>query len=342
MSTIVGIHQQYQGSTDLTTVEKTLEEYPLTQATREFNANPIVPQNLIPKVENACREVWDAGLIATWSVKLTPADVKSGKWKPYIEQLASYIKSQGLEDKFILVIWHEPENDVPKWFASGADFVAYFNKVHDWVKAIAPNILTSHAALGYQYGDKNMGTSSNPKWTPINLDDEAAKTWKTKADINTIDLYQGRSWPLAQIMPENSAFKRWYRTIVTTSGKPWGVSERGFIADPSKPALLADRVTTIKREADWVASLPDAEKPAVILLWDTIGTEGDEFIPIRDEAGKEAVRYYMERISTEPVPEEPEPDPEPQLPPVGQTDCPLCHGSGLVAAGQTITIVKVS
>lgn len=339
MTTIVGIHQQYQNSDDQTTVEETLEEYPLTQATREFNANPIDPQNLIPKVENACREVWDQGLIAAWSVKPKPADVKNGKWKPYFEQLASYIKAKKLEDKFILIVWHEPENDVPKWFKDGADFVKVFNTVHDWVKGIAPGILTSHAALGYQYGDK--GASTGGGTVPINLDDATAKTWKTKADIHTIDLYQGRSWPLNQIMPENSAFKRWHRTIVGGSGKPWGVSERGFIADPSKPALLAQRVETIRREADWFATDPIGRDCVLLLLWDTIGTEGDQFIPIRDEAGKEAVRYYMERIMTT-VPDDPEPEPEEPTGPVPITDCPLCVGSGKVPAGRTYTIVTVS
>lgn len=340
MSTIVGIHQQYQNSADQTTVAKTLAMYPLTQATREFNANPIDPQNLIPKVESACREVWDAGLIAAWSVKLKPGFVKDGKWKPYIQQLASHIKSQGLEDQFILIIWHEPENDAPKWFKNGADFVKYFNTVHDWVKGVAPGILTSHAALGYRYGDVNKGTSAKPKMVPIDLDDAAAKTWKTKADIHTLDLYQGRSWPLKQIAPENSAFKRWHKCVVGGPGKPWGFSERGFIADAKDDEALADRVTTIRREADWLAEDPVGRDCVLALLWDTIGTEGDQNIPIRDEAGKDAVRYYMTRAS-EVAPELPD-EPVPPVDPGQMTDCPLCHGTGLVKQGQTITIVKAS
>lgn len=321
---LVGIHQQYQGTVDLTTVQDTLTEYPLTAVTREFNANPIDPQNLIPKVENACREVWDAGLTATWSVKPKPADVANGKWRPFFEQLASYIKSQGLEDKFILVIWHEPENDIPKWFKDAAAFVAMFNKVHGWVKGVSQGILTMHAALGYRYRDKGE------------ISDAEAPKWKTKADLNALDLYQGRSFPLAQILPENSAFKRWHKFIVGGVGNLWSVSERGFIADPEDPEALDVRADTIEREAEWFVESDIGRQCVVIILWDTIGAEGDQALPIRDQRGQAAVRYLMNLVTQEPEPEEPE-EPEP-LP---TTDCPLCHGSGQVVRGQTITIVKV-
>lgn len=317
MTTIVGIHQQYQAGQDQTTPAKTLEEYPLTTATREFKAKEIVPQNLIPNVELLCRKIWDQGLIATWSFKPSRKDVKAGTWRPFIEQLAAYIKDQKLTDKFILVIWHEPENDM-----KADEFVSLFNTVHDWVKTINPMLMTCHAALGYRYRDKGE------------ISDAEAPKWKTKADINAIDLYQGRSFPLAQIFPENSAFKRWYAAVAGGEGKPWGSTERGFIAGADAQGLRAE---TIRREAEWLATDPIGRACVLLLLWDTIGAEGDQLIPIKDQAGKNAVRYLMERVTAEPVVEVP-PTPEPE----SKTDCPLCLGTGTVKAGQTITIVRVS
>ncbi len=315
MATIVGVHQQYQDGQDKTTPKDTLTVYPLTQATREFKSREIVPQNLIPSVEALCRKVWDEDLIAVYSFKPNRSAVASGAWRPFVEQLASYIRDQKLTDKFILVPWHEPENDM-----TADEFVSLFNAVHAWVKNVNPRLLTCHAALGYRYRDGGE------------IDDGEAPKWKTRADINAIDLYQGRSFPLGQIFPENSAFKRWHQFVVGGSGNPWASTERGFIAAADQQSLRAD---TIRREADWLATDPVGKECMLLLLWDTIGTEGDQLIPVRDQAGKDAVNYYMGKLTAEP-----ETDPEPEI--KAQTDCPLCLGSGKVATGQTITIVKVS
>lgn len=310
-SPIVGIHQQYQAGQDSTTPAKTLAEYPHTQATREFKPAVIVPQNLIPNVELLCRKVWDEDLIAVWSFK--PDRKALSMWKPFIDQLASYIKDQKLTDKFIMVIHHEPENDM-----KAHEFVRMFNQIHEWVKAINPGLLTCHAALGYRYRDNGE------------ISDAEALKWRTKADIHAIDLYQGRSFPLGQIFPENSAFKRWHRCVA--QGGAWASTERGFIAGADQQEL---RAQTLRREADWVATDPVGQLCVLLLLWDTIGVEGDQLIPMRDQASKDAARYYMERL-------QPQPEPEPVVPePKAQTDCPLCLGRGTVDAGQTITIVKV-
>lgn len=327
MTRIVGIHQQYQGDR-ATTPEATLREYPLTMATREFTSKPIDPQNLIPRVEKLCRKVWDQDLIAVWSVKPKPYAVANGDWMPHFQQLAAHIRDEGLWDKFVLCIWHEPENDVPTWFPNGPAFVRMFNQVHHWVKAVSPNITTMHAALGYRYGDKRVGRET----VPIDITDEQAKYWRTKADIQALDLYQGRSWPLDQIAPENSAFKRWHTHVVGGPGNPFAFSERGFLASPGNTVEQALRAATLKREADWLVEDQVGRDCQMVLLWDTEGSERDPKLPISDQGGKDAVQYYMERM----VEAEQEPTPEQ---PTG-VQCPVCQGTGTVPADQTVVVVQ--
>lgn len=333
MTVLAGVHEQYQGTVDVTTPEATLQRFPETAVTREFNANPITPQNIVPKLKNLCQAVWDAGLVAVVSFKLTPTDVYNGKWKPFIQSAAAWLKDNGHDDDTIFVIWHEPENDVPKWFTGPAQFTLYFNIVHDWLKSAAPSLLTAHAALGYRYADKNMGTSTNPNMQPIDIDDEEAALWgNTRADIKCIDIYSGRSFPLATILPELTGFKRWLAYTVGSSD--YGVTERGWMADTAQE--YADREATIRREADWLRNTPDGRRCKLWIGWLTRGTENDATLK-PDSKMSAAVNYLLAKVN--------EPDPEPTSPepaPVVTLECPLCHGVGKVPAGRTYTIVKAA
>lgn len=332
MTVLAGVHEQYQGSS-ATTPEATLQRFPKTAVTREFAASPIKPQSIVAKLKNLCQEVWDAGLVAAVSFKLTPDEVFNGQWKPYLQAAAAWLKDNGHEADTIFIIWHEPENDVPKWFTGAAQFALYFNKVHDWLKSAAPNLLTCHAALGYQYADKNMGTSSKPDMQPINIDDEEAVAWgKTKADIKCIDIYSGRSFPLGTILPELTGFKRWLTHTVGGTAT-YGVTERGWMADTAAEYDL--RATTVMREADWLRDTPDGRRCKLYIAWLTEGTENDPTLK-PDSKMAAAVNYLLAKVN------EADPEPEPPTEPVGQPtiECPLCHGSGNVAASQTYTIVQ--
>lgn len=337
MTILAGVHEQYQGTVDATTPVETLRRYPLTAVTREFNSSPIEPQNLVPRLKNLCQEVWDAGLIAAVSFKFSVAGVLNGKWKPYIESASAWLRDSGYQDKTILVIWHEPENDVPKHFDHVEEFVMYFNQVHDWVKGIAPNILTCHSALGYRYADKNKGTKTNPRLEPIDIDDETAKTWGlTRADIKTLDIYSGRTFPLGTILPELTGFKRWLAHTVGTG--TYGITERGWMADT--PAEYALRASTIKREAEWLRTDLDGQRCRLYIVWLTVGTENDPTLK-PDPLMTDAVNYLLERVNEpDPVPEEPTVPVGQPSEPANSVDCPLCNGVGRVAAGQTYTIVK--
>ena len=266
-----------------------------------------------------CKAAWSKGLIVTWSVKLDVSSVMSGAWQPYLEQLASWIGSSGYNEEFIFVIWHEPENDFKP-----DDYVAYFNKVHDTLKAINPGLITCHAALGYRY-DK------------IIKDDEAPK-WRTKADINAIDIYSGRSFPLTAILPELNGFNKWFKHVVGDS--QWAMRERGFIANNGMDE--ANRAFTMKREADWLATQVAGKRLVWAVLWDTDGTEHDPGLLLDDPQAIEAARYYMQRL-TEPV-QQPEPAPEtgPDDEAPMNLSCPLCHGTGEVSTAQTYVIVTTS
>jgi hypothetical protein len=271
----VGVHEQYQGAT-ATTFARTASRFPRAEVTREFESGVLEPQDLIRRIEARCRPVWAAGKTAVWSFKPDPAAVDSGRWRPYIEALAQHIKDQGLQAQTVIVIWHEPENDVPKFFNRAADFVRLFNTVHDWLKAIDPTILTSHAALAYAYRNWTIGQ---------------AKGWVTKCDIHSVDIYSGRSFPLSTTIGNSKAFRTWKASRPANAA--WGISERGWIATDARSE---ERVASINAESDYLASLAPADRPDFFIVWNTEGTENDPTI-ILDDAGVGAVNALFARMT---------------------------------------------
>jgi hypothetical protein len=276
MVTKVGIHEQYQGA-KATTFARTASRFPGTEITREFEGAVLSPQDMVGRLVLRCQPIWQAGKTAVWSFKPNPADVTSGAWKPHIQALAQYIKDNRLQDKVIVVIWHEPENDVPKWFRNGSEFSQYFNTVQRWLFEVDPSIVTSHAALGYAYRNLSIGQ---------------AKAWVTECTIHSIDIYSGRSFPLGMTLGNSRAFATWKAS--RPKGARWGVSERGWIADESRSE---ERAASIKAEADYLASLSPVERPDFYVVWNTEGTENDPKI-ILDDAGTAAVNVLFGRLST--------------------------------------------
>jgi|SRR5690349_4967706 len=341
MTVLAGVHEQYQGS-DATTPQETLRRYPAAAVTREFISGVLTPQNIVPKLKNVCQKVWDAGLIPAVSFKLSPADVFSGAWRPYVESAAAWLRDAGYDSKTIIVLWHEPEAAVPKHFGNAEQFVMYFNQVHDWIKGIAPNLLTCHAALAYRYADKNMGSAAKPKMVPIDIDDNTASVWaETKADIKAIDAYSGRSFPLATTLPELSGFKRWLTYVVGTG--TYGVTERGWMADTD--AEYATRADTIRREADWLRNTPDGRRCVLYIAWLTEGTEDDPSLKPDSKMATEVANLLVTVNEPDPKPTTPAPcmtpasDNKELVLPQHSIVCPLCHGAGSVADNQTYTVV---
>ncbi len=289
---LVGVHENYQGNR-ATTFARTAGSFPGTEVTREFTADVLQPQDLVRHLVARCQPIWEASKVTVWSFKPDAAAVDSGRWKPHVEALAAYIKKNRLQSKVIVCVWHEPEND----FRQPEDFVRLYNTVHDWIKSVDPSIQTTHAALGFYYRNVSAPT---------------AKRWITKADIHSIDIYSGRSFPLDMTLGTSKAFQTWRKAL--PAGAKWGVSERGWIADSTK---AVERVASIEAEAEWLAALPVAERPAFYIVWNTPGTENDPKI-VLDNAGTAAVNKLFGRLS--------------------QVVCPLCQGTGFAEAGKQYVV----
>lgn len=302
-------------------------------ATRLFAAGPVQPLppgDLVAKLTGSCAAAWAAGWTAVWSFKPDPAAVKSGAWRPHVEALGQYLAAHP-EKKTIVVIWQEPENDVPKFFARPEDFVSMFDTVARWLRDAWPAGVVAQVAMAYRYADG------------VDITDAVAPRWRTSADIHLVDAYSGRSMPLNTILPELSGYRRWRKFVA--GDDPWGVGERGWTC---KPAESGPRAAAMERERQWLAANP----PAVYLLWNTAGTEGDPGLifdgPAEGAAGRilrtladvdARVRAAAAAAAARPpVPATPGPViPVPATPapvpatPAGMTatmTCPLCHGSG--------------
>jgi len=246
--------------------------------------------------------MWVSGRTAVWSFKPSPPDVANGAWKPFVQALGKYIVENGVQDRTVIVIWHEAEN----YFKTAEQFVFMFNTVHDWLMSVDPSIVTSHAALAYAYRDRGTIT------------DKTAKQWVTRATIHSIDIYSGRSFPLEMTLGTSTGFKRWKAS--RPAGAPWGVSERGWIATAARSA---ERVASIEAEADWLAALPVEDQPAFYCVWNTEGVENDPTI-ILDQPAKDAVNRMFARLNA--------------LRPT--IVCPLCTGAGRVVPGTYPPLIK--
>lgn len=297
----VGVHEQYQGA-KATTFARTASLFPGTEVTREFESGVLQPQDLIGRMLARCGGIWQAGKTAVWSFKPNPPDVANGHWMPYIHALAQYIKDNRLQDRVVIVIWHEPENDVPKFFKNAADFVRLFNTVQGWLFDVDPTITTSHAALVYAYRN----------WTVVQ-----AQQWVTKCTIHSVDIYSGRSFPLGMTIGTSKAFQTWKAS--RPAGARWGISERGWIADESRSS---ERVASIGAEADYLASLDPVTRPDFYIVWNTEGTENDPTI-ILDAAGIGAVNALFDRMAAPTT-----------------VVCPLCSGSGSIPSDKRFTLTE--
>lgn len=340
---LLGVHEQYQGE-NATTPVATLGRYPLTVITREFKGGVIKPTNLVPALNNLCKGVWAAGLIANVSFKLSVADVESGAWEIYVSQLCRFLVDNKRVNSTILTFWHEPEDDAQDSypngtnktglaFRDGAHFVSYFDTIHAWCKAVSPGITTSHAALGYGYREHVGGPGDKSAF----VTDPSA--WVTKADIHAIDIYNGRSFSLEPVLGDMQAFKRWMSSRPGAPGPvSWGVSERGWTASTADSAARARAIT---REFEWLASLPSDHRPLFYIVWLTEGVENDQALK-PDDRMREAINNGFALNGLPDTPEEPsEPQPEPTPTTI---ECPLCHGAGTVPGGEYVitTTVKVT
>jgi hypothetical protein len=263
----LGVHETESTSA------KRAADYPGHTATRIFVPGvQSKPFDLVKRIERQCADTWEAGHIAAWSIKPLPATVADGGWRKPFEDLAAYLKENYKTKKTIVIIWHEPENDIDDHFKTPEDFVRMFNTVDKWMRGVWSGTKTCHAALAYAYRDKK------------GFDNAYARRWRTTAKVHGVDVYSGRSFPLSAILPEHTGFARWAREVARIDqGGRWAVTERGWTCTPQYNRKRAD---TIAREFKWLAG--HKNKPDTYLLWNSTGTENDQGL-ILDDAGRKAV-----------------------------------------------------
>lgn len=276
-------------------------------AGRDFTPNVLSPtHDLVKKMINACSATWAAGQTAVWSFKPDPNSVRSGAWRAPVQAVAAYLRDHP-ELATVVIPWHEPEND----FATPEQYVSLFEAVAGWMRETWPAVVLAQASLAYRYGNIKGGIS-----------DADAPRWRTSADIVCIDIYSGRTNPLATILPELASFQRWFTHVAENGRRRWGVTERGWTITGNNGA--AARAATIAREAAWLASLDTP--PEIYLVWNTPGAEDDKGLVLDATADSAALQL------TAALRQRQHPAVPPSITGAGEhrhtITCPLCHGDG--------------
>lgn len=241
-------------------------------ATRPFTA-VVTPgadeQDLVKKMTAVCRASWAAGQVAVWSFKPDPVAVSTGRFKAQVQAVAVYLKANP-QHRTLVIIWHEPENDVPQWFPDAAAFVRLWETVAGWLRAVWPDIVLGHAALLYRYAGK------------VDITDAVAKRWRTTATVHLADGYSGRTFPLGMTLPEHSGYVRWRANVAQDDD--WGMAERGWTITDNGDAAPALRAATMVRELAWLLT----DRPRVYMVWGTSGKEKDKGLILDAELGEPA------------------------------------------------------
>lgn len=284
---LVGVHENRNPAL-------TKEDYPRAKLYREFIPGVLKPQSLVDRTRRIGEPVWDAGGVLVISFKPDLSAVARGQWDAHLRDYATWLKDEAPGPCFV-VPWHEPENDM-----TAKQFVEMFNRVRRVMKEVYPQLTVIHSAMAYQY---------RPGGKADKYDE-----WLTEADLNTCDVYSGKSFPLGQILPEHPGFKRWLQMV---GGRTWGITERGFHADAQSVQDCKLRANTIMREADWLAKTPSC---TMYIYWNTSGTENNPDLIVADTKGEEALRYLTETLGGG--------TPVPPLPDTKDIVCPTCKGKG--------------
>lgn len=289
MTAAVGVH-------DGRTPQVVAQTFPGASVGREFVAGQLGAQDIRAKVDKLSAPWLAAGAQVYVSFKPNAADVASGAWAPWLTKLGAWLSDH---PDVKVIVWHEPENDM-----SGPAFAAMFNRCRADIKAGWAGATVAYCAMAYQ-------------WRPVGKAAAAPAGWqKVVADEYLVDVYSGVSFADTAILPDHPGFNGWFTAVVKPrldAGEPveWGVAERGFQSKDPKV-----RAATIRREADWLATLPGAyaggvtvERPPMLYLaWNTGGTEGDSDW-LLDSAGEEAMRYVItQMLTTQDVPTTVPPD----------------------------------
>jgi hypothetical protein len=214
---------------------------------RDF-INGIAPTGLADKVAGLAKEPLSHGLVPCISFK-PPVNTPSGSYNAELTKLRDYLKT--VAQPLWLALFHEPEDNM-----SGTEYRDMFKYVRSFLQC-GPNVVFVYAANAYAWRPKSSSTADPTPWGQVN------------ADVFAIDIYSGRSWPLATTMWELPCWDRWFGMV---NGRKWAVTERGWYSLTPNP----DRVKTIYREVEeLLAGVPVKRLPEAYIYWNTEGTEKD-------------------------------------------------------------------
>jgi hypothetical protein len=208
---------------------------------------------------------WKPATDHTW------AQVAAGAVDLRIDSEAAYLKSH-FTDKFFLVIWHEPENDVNPTAGSGytaADYAAMWR--HTVLRLRADGVTNAVTAICYEatpyWGSQSWWPQLWPGADVVDWMGEDAYSIGTStvwgggfgATINRTDHYSYPNWP---------GFYTWAQQIAPT--KPIMIPEYGANEIAGDPAHKANFFNT---EDDDLAQFPAVK--AVVYWNNPLSTSGE-------------------------------------------------------------------
>lgn len=273
----VGVHEE--PTTGGRTVARAQKAFPRSNMSRAF-VNNVIYSDFVRKVQGALKPHLTATDSRIYLSIKTDQSVtaKGGYRKPY-GNIARYLCQHSLCTRVRLIAWHEPEDNF-----TGKLYQKYFNNVQGAMNDVCPHIMVGTASNSFHW---------TPKWNDKNKSvkgsTDAPEDWFVNAAFKGLDIYSGRSYPLATILPELDAFNRWH--FHNVGDGEFVINERGW-ATPSKnePETQYElRAETILREFDWLVNDPVGQKCTDYQYWNSSGKEKDEGL-VLDPIGEEALR----------------------------------------------------
>lgn len=286
----VGVHEE--PTTGGRSVERAQRAFPKTNLSRAF-VNNIITSDFVRKVQAALKpHLTETDSRIYLSMKTDPRLTARGGYTRAYGNVARYLCNEGLCGRVRLIAWHEPEDNF-----TGKLYQKYFTQVQGSVRDACADLMVGTAANSFHWGSKWNDKNKSVKGTT-----DAPEEWFVPADFKGLDIYSGRSYPLATILPELEAFTRWHYHNVG-DGK-FAINERGW-ATPSKsePEVQYElRAETIAREFEWLKNDPVGQRCTDYQYWNSSGREKDESLmldPLGEEALSQGIALILDDTTSE-------------------------------------------
>lgn len=287
MATKFGVHEKWTAPDNGRNPAEVQARYPGASIGRAFVSGVLnTVEDLRPKVLSVLQPYLDAGTdIIYVSVKTNIADTRNGLWNARFNELGVYLGQLMAQHNCVikLVWYHEPEDDM-----NGTAFAHAFNKVRQHAKTGYADLIVVWSSMAYQWAPNWNNTASIAGKT-----DDVAAWQNVIADEYATDAYNGRSFPLDQILPDHPGVARWLNLIVGT--KPFSVTERGLETPNSAPnpthnatANYPLRNATIQREFDWIRTNDVGQRCENYIYWNSSGTEESSSLKL-DSTGEDTL-----------------------------------------------------